>query len=218
MLLKSIIARSAWQLSPALYAALKGSVRVGGERIRTAVPAFPRFLQACGYLISGRALKEDVIDRWTSARDELTPPRRLLFDGTRSYAEFHALGAELRRLLITHGLLPHHHVLEVGSGNGKNARALTSYLRDGRYEGFDIVARGVDWCRANITPRFGQFRFQHADVYNRTYNPAARCQASDYRFPYADNSFDFAFLSSVFTHMLPGDLRTYVGEIGRVLK
>lgn len=218
MLLKSIIARSAWHLSPALYAALKRNVRASGERICTAVPGAAPLLQGCRDLISGRALKEDFIDRWSGARDELTPPRRLLFDGTRSYAEFHALGAELRRLLITHGLLPHHHVLEIGSGNGKNARALTSYLRDGRYEGFDIVARGVDWCRANITPRFGQFRFQHANVYNRTYNPTAQCWASDYRFPYAENSFDLVFLSSVFTHMLPDDLRNYVREIRRVLK
>src|SRR5262245_42400478 len=202
MLLKTVIGRSARHLSPVLYAALKRNLRAGGERIHAALPNTIRALQRCADIASGRALKEDIIDRWTGARDELTPPRRLLFDGTRSYAEFHALGAELRRLLITHGLLPQHHVLEVGSGNGKNARALTSYLRDGRYEGFDIVARGVDWCRANITSRFPRFRFQHADIYNRTYNPAARWQARDYRFPYADNSFDFVFLSSVFTHML----------------
>src|SRR5262249_32595693 len=66
--------------------------------------------------------------------------------------------------------------------------------------------------------RFPRFHFQHADIHNRTYNPGARCQARDYRFPYADNSFDFVFLSSVFTHMLPDDLRNYVCELRRVLK
>jgi SAM-dependent methyltransferase len=197
---------------------LKRALRTAGERVGVTTPNTVRILKQCGDLISGRAIKEDWIDRWTGVRDELTPPRRLLFDGTRSYAEFQRLGAELRRLLVARGLLPHHHVLEVGSGNGKNARALTSYLVNGRYDGFDIVARGVAWCQAHITPCYPHFRFQHADVYNRTYNPAATCRASTFRFPYADNSFDFVFLTSVFTHMLPHDLSHYVAEIGRMLK
>jgi SAM-dependent methyltransferase len=218
LLLKSALGRGIGHLSPALHTALKRKVRAASESIGAKTPSTVRLLKGCGDILSGRALKEDWIDRWTGARDELTPPRRLLFDGTCSYAEFHRLGAELRRLLVSHGLLPHHHVLEVGSGNGKNARALTSYLQAGRYEGFDIVGRGVAWCQAHITPRYPDFRFQHANVYNRTYNPAAKCRASAFHFPYADNSFDFVFLTSVFTHMLPEDLCNYVAEIGRVLK
>jgi SAM-dependent methyltransferase len=218
LLLKSALGRGIGRFSPALHATLKRALRTAGERVRAKTPNAVRMLGQCGDLVSGRALKEDWIDRWTGARDELTPPRRLLFDGTRSYAEFHRLGNELRRLLIAHGLLPHHHVLEVGSGNGKNARALTNYLGAGRYEGFDIVARGVAWCQAHITPRFPPFHFQHADIYNRTYNPTAKCRASTFHFPYPDNSSDFVFLTSVFTHMLPEDLGNYVAEIGRVLK
>src|SRR5262249_11790042 len=38
-----------------------------------------------------------------------------------------------------------------------------------------------------------------------------------FRFPFADASFDFVYLGSVFTHMLPGDVVHYVGEIARVL-
>jgi SAM-dependent methyltransferase len=41
--------------------------------------------------------------------------------------------------------------------------------------------------------------------------------ASQYRFPFRDATFDFVFLTSVFTHMLPDDVERYVGEIGRVL-
>jgi SAM-dependent methyltransferase len=218
LLLKSALGRGIEHLSPALHATLKRALRTAGERLRATTPDTVRMLEQCRDIVSGRALKEDWIDRWTGARDELTPPRRLLFDGTRSYAEFHRLGAELHRLLIAHGLLPHHHVLEVGSGNGKNARALTGYLRAGRYEGFDIVTRGVAWCQAHITRRFPHFCFQHADVYNRTYNPSASHRARVYRFPFADDTFDFVFLTSVFTHMLPDDLSHYVAEIGRVLK
>jgi SAM-dependent methyltransferase len=162
--------------------------------------------------------KEDVLDRWTGRRDPLTPPLRLLFDGTQSYAEFARLGDEWRAFLIRHGLQPWHHVLEVGCGNGKNARALVPYLTTGRYEGFDVVASGIEWCQQKVTPRYPHFRFQHADVHNRSYNPTGKTPAYAYRFPYADGSFDVVFLTSVFTHMLPADLDNYVREMARVLK
>ncbi|MDD5135307.1 MAG: methyltransferase domain-containing protein, partial [Phycisphaerae bacterium] len=43
-------------------------------------------------------------------------------------------------------------------------------------------------------------------------------KASEYRFPYEDNIFDFVFLTSVFTHMLPEDMFNYIKEITRVMK
>jgi len=42
--------------------------------------------------------------------------------------------------------------------------------------------------------------------------------ASDYRFPYRDNSFDFVLLISVFTHMTPREMENYVLNVSRVLK
>lgn len=71
---------------------------------------------------------------------------------------------------------------------------------------------------AAITSRYPRFRFQHADIYNKEYNPHGTLQASGYRFPYADESFTFVFLTSVFTHMLPPDVRHYLDEIQRVLR
>jgi len=50
------------------------------------------------------------------------------------------------------------------------------------------------------------------------YNPQGKSNARDYRFPFATSSFDFAFLASVFTHMLPDDLENYLSEIARALK
>jgi len=49
-----------------------------------------------------------------------------------------------------------------------------------------------------------QFRFQHADLFNTAYNPRGVQQAAQYRFPYEDDSFDFAYLGSVCTHLLQG--------------
>ena len=55
-------------------------------------------------------------------------------------------------------------------------------------------------------------------MYNSEYHPQGRMKASQYSFPYGDDSFDVAVLVSVFTHMLPADLDRYMSEIARVLK
>ena len=107
----------------------------------------------------------------------------------------------------------------MGSGIGRMAVPLTEYLSSvGSYEGMDIVAEGINWCKKKITPRYPNFQFHLADIYNKRYNPEGKYQSSDYRFPYQDNSFDFIFLTSVFTHMLAMDMENYLSEISRVLK
>jgi len=117
------------------------------------------------------------------------------------------------------GLQPHERVLEIGCGIGRMAIPLTGYLnRNGRYEGMDISKTCIDWCRENITPKHPNFHFVHADLFNKSYNPNGKYQASQYRFPYDDQSFDFIFLTSVFTHMLPADMDHYFSEIHRLLK
>ena len=50
------------------------------------------------------------------------------------------------------------------------------------------------------------------------YNPTGKYKPSDFRFPYPDESFDVVLLASVFTHMLPADVKHYMHEIVRVLK
>jgi SAM-dependent methyltransferase len=116
------------------------------------------------------------------------------------------------------GLQPHEDVLEVGCGIGRMAIPLTQYLDTGSYVGFDIVGRGIDWCRERVTSRYPNFTFLHADVYNKKYNRRGKNEAHRYTFPFADCSFDVVFLTSVFTHMLPRDVERYTAEIGRVLR
>ena len=61
-----------------------------------------------------------------------------------------------------------------------------------------------------------QFRFQQIDVSTELYNKEGRYQASEYRFPFPDDSFDFVMLGSVFTHMLPEDVANYpLGDSSR---
>lgn len=157
-----------------------------------------------GELLSGR-------------RDILTPPRSKIFIGA---GDFKLVGQEFKRHFISiGGLKPHETVLDVGCGIGRMAVPLTDYLTPpGRYEGFDIVKQGIDWCERTITPRFPNFRFQLADVYNSHYHPSGRYNAYEYRFPFDDNRFDFVFLTSVFTHMPVRETEQYLAEISRVLK
>jgi SAM-dependent methyltransferase len=119
------------------------------------------------------------------------------------------------------GLRPDERVLDVGCGVGRMATALTRYLRGGAgggsYEGFDVMAEAIDWCRSHITPRHPTFRFQHVNVGNRYYNPAGAEAAGGFHFPYDAATFDFVYLTSVFTHMLPAEVQHYVSEIARVL-
>ena len=133
---------------------------------------------------------------------------------------FKEIGDDFLQLFTRLGhLKPSDDVLDVGCGIGRMALAMVNYLEPtSRFEGFDIVKHGIDWCERNITTRWPNFNFKHSDIYNKCYNEPGRQVSRKYRFPYEDNSFDFAFLTSVFTHMLPRDMESYLGEIHRVLR
>jgi SAM-dependent methyltransferase len=158
----------------------------------------------------------DARDALLGRRPDLVPPRRLMFMGTPDYV---VVGDEFLGHFRALGRLePHHRVLDVGCGIGRMARPLTGFLdAHGSYDGFDVDAAGVEWCRRNVSPRFPRFRFRHVDVRNDRYNPRGRVEPCELRFPYDDSSFDFVFLTSVFTHMLPEDVEPYVREVARVL-
>ena len=133
--------------------------------------------------------------------------------------DFRALGDEFLSYFKDLGhLQPHENVLDIGCGVGR-AIPLSEFMTpEGRYEGFDIVKSGIQWCTAHISAIYSNFHFQLSDVYNSYSNPTSRYFAQEYLFPYADQTFDFAFLTSVFTHMLPEAMEHYVAETHRALK
>jgi SAM-dependent methyltransferase len=133
---------------------------------------------------------------------------------------FKEVGAEYFGYATTLGALrPNGQVLDVGCGFGRLAVPLTTYLdSSGRYEGFDIVPVGIEWCRQNISSRFAHFQFALVDVRNFTYRADDGVSACAFRFPYEDGRFDLVFLRSVFTHMLPREVDHYLEEIARVMK
>jgi SAM-dependent methyltransferase len=115
-------------------------------------------------------------------------------------------------------LKPNDKVLDIGSGIGRTAIALTKFLsKDAKYEGFDVVKKGVDWCNKSISSVYPNFKFKFVALHNDLYNDFDKT-AKDFVFPFEDKSFDKAFLFSVFTHMRIDEIRNYLKEIARVLE
>jgi len=132
--------------------------------------------------------------------------------------DYDAIGKEFLNYFVNLcELKPQHSVLDIGCGIGRMAMPLTGYLTNGDYFGFDVHRQGINWCIENISSKFSNFTFHHVDLYSQSYNPQGTVKAAEYIFPY-DQIFDFVFLTSVFTHMLPEEVAHYLSEIDRVLK
>lgn len=128
---------------------------------------------------------------------------------------FDFLGHFIQRV----GLEPGDSVLDVGCGVGRLAYSLAYYLSpQGKYEGFDIAEKLIEWARSEISSRLPNFNFQVVDIYNKMYNPQGKINTLDFVFPHPDKSFELIFLTSVFTHLQAKEVRHYLDEISRVLK
>ncbi len=75
-------------------------------------------------------------------RDAMIPPKGMIFIGSGDFVE---QGKLQRETVLRHtGIQPDAAVLDVGSGIGRLAVAMTDYLNaDGRFEGFDLVKKGL---------------------------------------------------------------------------
>jgi SAM-dependent methyltransferase len=156
----------------------------------------------------------------SAALDIVPPPDLMMAIGAIDRAAFERVGAEFMDYIhrLT-GLRPDEHLLDIGCGCGRMAIPLTGHLAEGgHYDGFDVWQPGIDWCREHITSQRPEFQFQRLDIWNAFYNPLGPSLASDYRWPYEDDTFDVVIAMSVFTHLAPRDAAHYVAEMGRVLK
>lgn len=173
-------------------------------------PALRRFARRLYFLPA------DVYTSLFSKRPALVPPRGLIFIGQGDFVQIgDTFLVQLKDLC---NLKPTDKVLDIGCGIGRIARPLTRYLnQEGAYYGFDIVKAGIDWCTRHYAA-FTNFHFKHVPLKNDLYNLSTSAEASGFTFPYENDFFNVAILTSVFTHMQEQEVNRYITEIARVLK
>lgn len=119
--------------------------------------------------------------------------RRYLETGERSYQSIRRLLAEIGRPAEAMSA-----VLDFGCGCGRVLR----YWRDSAPAAFgcDYNARLVRWCQRHLP---------HVDARVTDLTPPL---------PYADDTFDFVYALSVFTHLPEAEQHSWMGELRRVLR
>ena len=159
----------------------------------------------------------DIYDSLSGKKIKYIPPRGMIFTVRGDYVKLANMFFGYFKNYCN--LQPDSRILDIGSGIGRMAVPFIGYLNhDGSYEGIDIVKTGINWCNKNISKINPQFKFIHSDIYNDLYNTKGVIKGEEYVFPYRDEEFDIAFLTSVFTHMLQAEVEQYIKEIARVLK
>jgi len=161
------------------------------------------------------------VDASLNEDDPIMPDERLVprVSPAVTGSSFRSMAVDsFRALLHLTNISPASCVLDVGSGLGRAAMPLTRYLKEGRYTGVDIMADLVEDSQQRITRRFPNFQFQHVDVYSGMYNEEAKAQPVNLRFAFPDQHFDTIFLFSVFSHMFPEDVLSYLREFDRLLR
>lgn len=158
----------------------------------------------------------DTFEILTNKRNKNVPKKGDIFIGS---GDFIGQGLHQVQLLTEFSnLKKNSKILDVGSGIGRTAVALKSFLSaEGTYDGFDVVEKGVVWCQNNISKNYTNFSFKYVPLNNDLYSLTNE-RAADFTFPYENDSFDTVFLFSVFTHMQLPEVQNYLNEIQRVLK
>ena len=158
------------------------------------------------------------LNDWVRGRtNDLVPPRSQHFIG---WEDFREIGKGFfRHFVDVCDLRPDETILDIGCGTGRMAIPLLEYIKGaGAYLGFDISEKAIRWCQDHITSLNPCFTFVFADIWNKEYNPRGKIAARDYSFPCKTASIDFAFATSVFTHMRLPDVQHYLVELHRSLK
>lgn len=162
----------------------------------------------------------DLFDKLTGKTNRYVPPRGMIYTGSSISAKAYLQQGinQLELLKSDIDLKPIDNVLDIGSGVGRTAIALSTYLnKNGSYEGFDVVKKGVDWCNSRLGEDYSNFNFKYVPIFNDLYNTSKE-KAIDFKFPYKENSFNKIFSFSLFTHMQVDEIQHYFTEIEKVLQ
>lgn len=162
----------------------------------------------------------DFMDKITGKSHKYVPPRGYIYTGSPASGEkyYHQGQHQIRLMQNYINLNSKNSVLDIGCGVGRSAMVLTELLdKNSRYEGFDVVKKGVDWCNKKIKKDFPNFNFTYVPLFNDLYNNEKN-DASKFIFPYENSFFDKTFSFSVFTHMKMNEIENYFTEMNRVMK
>lgn len=145
------------------------------------------------------------------------PPDRAARHGGDAFSQGGAKFAETFELWG--GLKGDDAVLDVGCGPGRMAIGIGERFGwSNELLGFDVIARDVEVCRDAISSAHPNFTFRHVDAWNGRYNPDGAVQPHEVTFPCDDKVIDFAFATSVFTHMFRREVARYLSEAARTIK
>ena len=110
-------------------------------------------------------LPTDIVKSIFSSRHPYEPPKGDIYIGS---GDFIKQGKHQLELLKTYAdLCREHQNLDIGSGIGRTAAALTEYLSlAARYEGIDVVEKGITWCQNTIHRDHPNFNFQYVSLHN----------------------------------------------------
>jgi SAM-dependent methyltransferase len=108
-------------------------------------------------------------------------------------------------------------VLDVGSGNGRQAIGLLQYDL-AEYVGIESMKACVEFSQ-NAFSQYPTHKFIWIDVRNEGSNPKGTIDAFDFRIPFEDGHFDAVIAGSLFTHLSTKEVCAhYLAEMHRVLK
>lgn len=147
------------------------------------------------------------------------PALRNWVSGTESLDDFQFIGDIVAGHARGFGLVAAGcRVLDIGCGCGRVAR---HFLDDplASYAGVDRSPDMVAWCQQVIGGTDPRFRFSYIPVrctYEAVDGSKGSVDAAEFRFPFANGSFDSFLLSSVFTHMEADGIEAYLTEMHRM--
>jgi SAM-dependent methyltransferase len=110
-------------------------------------------------------------------------------------------------------------IVDIGCGCGRFAHHLRDYSFkgssfSGKYIGIDIDQEMLDWCSAHFHEP--HFHFEHSTHASVSYHQSGSKER--YVLSPDDESVDFVFSASLFTHLLEPELTNYCEESYRILK
>jgi len=111
-------------------------------------------------------------------------------------------------------------ILDIGCGCGRYAQNLRDFQHQnhkfrGRYIGIDIDEEMLKWCHETFDAE--RFTFMSSTHSSKSYNVTSD-NDEYYEIDLPDQSVDFVYSTSLFTHLLEEQLIDYVAESYRVLK